>query len=98
MDDAQPIDDELLRMTGNPHLAVAVKAALERLSSGAAGEELAEMATELLAGRASLRDIGRSEAYATRIAEGFAEFERWQSALGPEEREELVRKVRDEFD
>ena len=98
MDDAQPIDDELLRMAGNSNLAQAVRAALERLSNGAAGEELAEMATELLAGRASLRDIGRSEAYAARIAEGFAEFQKWQSALGPEEREELVRKVRDEFD
>ena len=98
MDDAQPIDDELLRMAGNPNLALAVKTALERLSNGAAGEELAEMATELLAGRASLRDIGRSEAYAARIADGFAGFQKWQSALQPEEREELVRKVRDEFD
>ena len=98
MDDAQPIDDELLRMAGNPNLALAVKAALERLSNGAAGEELAEMATELLAGRASLRDIGSSEAYAARIADGFAEFRKWQSALRPEEREELVRKVRDKFD
>jgi hypothetical protein len=97
MDDAQPIDNELLRIAGNSNLALAVKTALERLSNGAAVEEVAEMATELLAGRASLRDIGRSEAFAARIADGFAEFQKWQSALGPEEREELVRKVRDEF-
>ena len=83
MDDAQPIDNELLRMAGNSNLALAVKTALERLSNGAAGEEVAEMATELLAGRASLRDIGRSEAYAARIATVSRDFRSGKARFGP---------------
>lgn len=85
------IDDELLRMSGNPKVAEAIGRGLHQLSKGGAGPELAEMARDLLAGRISLRDVGQSSAYGPQLTEAFGKFQRWQSELSPEERERIFR-------
>jgi hypothetical protein len=95
--DPQPIDEDLLRIAGNPKVADAVKESLRQLSKGTAGKDLAEMAKELLAGRTTLREIGQSEAYATHLNTAMAKFQQWQSALTPEERNELEQRTRDEL-
>jgi hypothetical protein len=92
-----PIDDELLRMAGNPKAAEAVKESLRRLADGAAGPALAEMSSELLAGRTTLREIGQIQAYATQPGEGIAKFQQWQRDLTPERRSQLEQQARDQF-
>lgn len=92
-----PVDRDLEQMAGNPRLARAVKESLERLRSGAAGPDMAEMAKDVLDGRTDLRSVGRSSAYAGHIRDGIDKFNRWQADLSPEEREELDRKIREEF-
>ncbi|NMO55201.1 hypothetical protein HH310_28955 [Actinoplanes sp. TBRC 11911] len=93
----EPIDDELRRMTGNPKVADAISAGLRQLTKGGAGPELAEMARDLLAGRISLRDVGRSSAYGPQLVEAFSKFRQWQIDLSPEERERIERQTEEQF-
>lgn len=92
-----PIDDELTRMAGNPNAAKAIKDGLERLSKGAGGPELQEMAQELLAGRTSLRTVGSSSAYAEQLTSATAAFSQWRAELSPEERNDMERAASEEF-
>jgi len=93
-DEPAPIDDELRRMTSNHQVARAIKDSLERLSKGTASGELAEMARELLEGRTSLREVGRSSAYAGQFTEAAERYRKWFADLSPEQREELERTTR----
>jgi hypothetical protein len=95
--DPQPIDDELLRMSGNPRVADAIRAGLRRLSNGGAGPELAEMAEDLLAGRISLREVGASSVYGPQLTEAFSAFRQWQNGLSAEERERIERQAEEQF-
>jgi hypothetical protein len=95
--DPQPIDDELLRMSGNPKVADAISAGLRQLSRGGAGPELAEMARDLLAGRISVGDIGRSSAYGPQLTEAFGKFQQWQNDLSPEDRERIERQAEEQL-
>ena len=97
MCEPEPIDDELRRMAENPKLAESVKESLRRLAGGSAGPALAEMAKELLAGRTSLREIGRSQAYAPELGAGVARFQQWHRDLTPEQRAELERQTQARF-
>jgi hypothetical protein len=92
-----PIDAQLSEMAGNPRVAAAIKNHLERLSRGGGGPELAEMASDLLEGRTSLREVGKSEAYAQQFAAATGRFLTWYTELTPEEREDLDQKAHDEF-
>lgn len=97
MSDEQPIDRELHEMAGNPKVAVMIKKDLERLSTGVAGREFAEMAKELLEGRSSLREVGSSAAYAVQFREAADRYQKWYAELSPEQREELERNTREQF-
>jgi hypothetical protein len=94
----EAIDRQLGEMVSNPRVAAAIKDHLVRLSRGAGGPELAEMARDLLDGRTSLREVARSQAYAGQFTEATGRFQRWFSELTPEEREDLSRKAREEYD
>jgi hypothetical protein len=84
------LDAELGQMASNPRLARAIRNGLEKLSAGAAGPVMAEMANELLAGRTSLREIGRGSVYAGQLTEARGKFQEWSSKLTPEERDKLI--------
>jgi hypothetical protein len=88
-----PLDRDLEQMAGSPQLAKAIKQNLQRLSNGAAGPDLAVMAREVIEGRTDLRTIARSSAYAGQLTASISDFNRWQSELTPEERNELVENV-----
>jgi hypothetical protein len=92
-----PLDDELNRMAGDPKVAKAVKEGLQRLSKGAGGQDLQEMAQELLAGRTSLRTVGSSSAYAAQLTAATAAFLQWRAELSPEERNDMERAAGEEF-
>lgn len=96
-DEPTPIDDELHRMAPNSQVARAIKDSLERLSKGAAGTDLAEMARELLEGRTSLREVGRSSAYAGQFTEAAERYRKWFADLSPEQRDELERTTRQQI-
>jgi hypothetical protein len=88
-----PVDRELEEMTSNRRKATTVKNALAKLREGVAGPELAEMATEILEGRTSLRTVGNSSVYADHFAEAATRFRDWQSSQTAEERGEAVRNA-----
>ena len=89
-DESQRLDAELGQMASNPRLARAIRNGLEKVSAGAAGPVMAEMANELLAGRTSLREIGRGSVYAGQFTEARDKFQEWSSKLTPEERDKLI--------
>ncbi|TWG23600.1 hypothetical protein FHX34_102149 [Actinoplanes teichomyceticus] len=57
-------------MTGDPRVSRVVKESLDRLRSGLAGPEIAEMARDLLAGRIELRGLADSPIYGDALYEG----------------------------
>lgn len=79
-------------------MARAVKSALQRVSGGSAGPELAEMARDVLDGRIDLRAIGQSSAYSPHLTEAIGSYQQWQAALSPEERETWLAEARRAFD
>jgi hypothetical protein len=93
MTEPEPINDELLRMTGDPKVAEGLKEGLRRLRDSAGGSVFAEMAKDLLEGRTSLRQVGSSSSYGQQLSEAFSKFQQWQSELSAEEREALERKA-----
>ncbi|BCY11615.1 hypothetical protein [Actinoplanes sp. L3-i22] len=74
-----------------------VKEALARMTGGAAGPSMAEMARDLLAGRIRLRDLATSSVYADPMAEGVERYLRWAAELTPEQSAALEDQVRDRF-
>jgi hypothetical protein len=87
---SDPLDRDLERMAGSPELAKTVRANLVRLSKGAGGPDLAEMARDLLDGRTELSTIARSSAYADQISAATVQFQTWYAELTEEEREKLI--------
>jgi hypothetical protein len=92
-----PIDRDLEEMANNPRVAAEIKAHLQRLSRGAGGPELAEMARDLLDGRTSLREVGKSQVYADQFTAATSRFLNWYTELTPHAREELDRQAQKEF-
>lgn len=74
---------------GDPGVARALRQAMERLAGGAAGDELREMADEVLAGRVGLRRAVLSRAYGEHLAAGLRAFAEQMERLSPQERQEL---------
>ena len=84
-------------MVDIPAVARELKQGLVRLSKGAAGPELAEMAQEILEGRTDLRAVGRSSAYGEQFAEAVGRFQQWYTELTPDERKVFVEESRAKF-
>jgi hypothetical protein len=91
-------DDALTRdleqKLGDPDLVKSVRDSIVELRDGAGGAQLAEMARDLLDGRASIRDIARSSAYAEPLSAAGARYKEWFKSLEPEDRERLLSEVR----
>ncbi|MEV4754470.1 hypothetical protein AB0J86_05025 [Micromonospora sp. NPDC049559] len=82
---------QILDLTdGDAGLARLLHASLRRLHEGAAGDDLQEMAREVLAGRSSLREIAATDAYGSMFVDHFRQFSEWQRTLDPQERERLA--------
>ncbi len=88
------LNRQLDEMSGDPAVAKHLKDSLRRLSDGAAGPALAEMAKDVLAGRTDLRTVGSSSAYASHMSEAIGRFQQWQEQLTPEERDQLLEDTR----
>jgi hypothetical protein len=97
--DADAVDEEavlasLQRMAGDPALARVIKATLQRLADGLAGPEFAEVATDVLAGRVDLRDIGRSSVYGETFTRQISQFSIWYNQFDEQERDRLIADAR----
>lgn len=88
------LDRQLAEMTDNPQVARAIKDSLRKLSKGAAGPELAEMATEVLNGRTDLRGLAKTSVYGSPLAEGVDRFRQWEAEASPEERRRVAEQTR----
>ena len=96
--DSQPLDDELLRLTGgNPKIVQALRDGLQEMSRNRAHPELAEMARDLIAGRTTLRQLGQSDVYGNALTDAVTKFKQLQADLPPEERARLERQAREQF-
>jgi hypothetical protein len=96
-DDGEALNRDLEQMSGNPRIARALRDSLEKMSGGAAGPVMAELARDLLAGRISLRTIGNSSAYADYFRDAAAKYAEWENSLTREEREELRERAAEQF-
>lgn len=74
---------------GDPGVTRVLRQALQRLSGGVAGDELREMANDVLAGRAGLRTLALSRAYGAHLEGGLERFLEYYATLSPEQRREL---------
>jgi hypothetical protein len=74
---------------GDPGVTRVLRRALQRLATGIAGDELREMANEVLAGRAGLRSLALSGAYGVHLNRGLERFLEDYAALSPEQQREL---------
>src|SRR4051812_43842027 len=84
------LDNDLEQMTGSRGLGKQVKENLRRLADAAAGPELAEMARDVLDGRADLRTLGQSSGYATHLIAAIGRYQQWQASLSAHERDQLI--------
>ncbi|MFG3703579.1 hypothetical protein ACGF7U_02415 [Micromonospora sp. NPDC047670] len=74
---------------GSRGLAKLLHTSLRRLSDGVAGDDLQEMARDILAGHTDLRQIAASDAYGSHLLDRFHHFREWEQSLDPEERERM---------
>lgn len=86
----EQLQRDLEQMSGSPAIAKQIKESLRRLTNGAAGPELAEMARDVLDGRTDLRSVARSSVYAGHFTDAIGRFQRWHADLTPDERNQLV--------
>ncbi len=89
------IDGELTAMLGNPAMVRAVKGNLARLRDGVAGDELAEMARDLLDGRISLRQVTRTGVYTEALLTASAPAAEWVDSMTPEELERVAAEAQE---
>jgi len=88
---------DLAQRLGNRQLAVRVRESLIKLRDGAGGDQLAEMARDLLDGRIDLRAVSRSSAYAEPLSGAMRGYTEWFNNLDPAERQKLMDDARDEL-
>lgn len=89
---------DLQRTLGTKELADRVRQSIVRLRDGAGGEQLAEMACDLLAGRTDLRTISRSSSYAQPLTAAARQYAEWFNNLDSQEREQVMTDARIEMD
>jgi hypothetical protein len=91
--------EELLAMAGGDEaLAKAVRAALERLRDGEGGNEMREVAKDVLDGRISLREMATSDVYGDALRERLRKLAEWREEVGEEEYQRQVEKTRSQLD
>jgi hypothetical protein len=95
--DDDALTRDLEQKLGSKDLARRVRESVLRLRDGAGGEQLAEMARDLLDGRIDLRTIGRSSAYAGPLTAAARRYQDWFSNLSPEEQESVMTDAREEL-
>jgi hypothetical protein len=84
---------EIMDVAGqDPARAVVLSLSLRRLSSGASGEVLKEMADAILSGRMSLRQAAASDAYSEAFAKGFDGFWARYERMSESERRRAVER------
>jgi hypothetical protein len=89
-------EQQFLNLTeGNHGLAKLLHASLTRLRDGAAGDDLQEMARDVLAGHTDLRQIAASDAYGSMLLDRYHRFREWEQDVGPEERQRLADQAAD---
>jgi hypothetical protein len=81
--------DDIGPLRDSPGLAQAVRGALE-IMAGSDSPELRELATEVLAGRTTLRRAMLSGAYRDQVSTAGERFAEWYCELDPAEREACV--------
>ncbi|MFB9905301.1 hypothetical protein [Allokutzneria oryzae] len=79
--------DPLAGLADDPALAKLLRNGLEQMATGAAGPELRDLATGVLAGRGDLRKLMTSSAYEEAINTRAADFMQWYGQLSDVERE-----------
>ena len=94
----EAINRDLEAMASRPDIARQVKESLQRMRTGEAGPEMAEMARDLLEGRIRLRDLATTEVYSEGLRSGVERYRRWESELTPDDRQrrnEHLQELRD---
>jgi hypothetical protein len=82
---------------GDPALARHLRGCLEMLRDRTDNDEYRRLADEVLAGRASLRDVYFTPAFSAGIDHGVEQFARRYDELSPEERAEMAEQGRQAF-
>jgi hypothetical protein len=82
---------------GNRQLASRVRDSLIKLRDGVGGEQLAEMARDLLDGRIDLRAVSQSSAYAQPLSGAMHGYTEWFNSLNPSERQKVMEDARAEL-
>ena len=92
-------DDELTSMAGGDRaLARAVQDSLRKLRDGAGGKEMQELARDVLDGRVTLRQVGRSQAYGEAFGEQFRKLAQWREEIGEEAYQAQMAEARRRLD
>ncbi|WP_328851213.1 hypothetical protein OG994_25570 [Micromonospora globbae] len=86
-----PPEQQFLDLTqGDQGLAKLLHASLTRLRDGVAGNDLQEMARDILAGHADLHQIAATDAYGGELLDRYHRFRDWERNLDPEERQRIT--------
>ncbi|NYF54446.1 hypothetical protein [Micromonospora purpureochromogenes] len=88
--DSEPEQQFLDLTEGSRGLAKLLYESLSQLRDGVAGDDLQEMARDVLAGRTDLREIAGTDAYGGMLLDGFRRFTEWEASLDPEEKQRLA--------
>ncbi|SCE76176.1 hypothetical protein [Micromonospora chokoriensis] len=75
---------------GDQGLAKLLHAGLTRLRDGVAGDDLQEMARDVLAGHTDLRHVAATDAYGGALLNHYQDFRQWERTTDPEELQRLV--------
>ncbi|MCM0675834.1 hypothetical protein NCC78_14205 [Micromonospora phytophila] len=86
----QPGQQFLDLTEGDRGLAKLFHASLARLRDGVAGDDLQEMARDLLAGHTNLQQIAATDAYGGELLDRYHRFKDWEQNLDPDERQRLT--------
>lgn len=78
---------------GDRAVAKLLHESLSHLERGAGGPAMQELARDVLSGRADLREVANSSAYAGAFQESLSRFQQWQAEVGPEEAARLAEQA-----
>ena len=93
--ESQPERQFLDLTEGNQGLAKLLHASLAQLRQGVTGEDLQEMARDVLAGHTDLRQIAGTEAYGGMLLDHYQRFREWEQTVDPEELQHMADQAAD---
>ena len=70
-------------------------ASLARLGDGVAGDDLKEMARDVLAGHTDLRQVAATDAYGGMLLDRYQRFREWEQNVAPEECQHMADQAAD---